>query len=72
MDMHYYSICRAEKIEVLHATQLLVSKVSDLKSFFYELSTAIKVDINDTRWTFTQLSSKWSLCQQQIERGKTD
>ena len=33
------------------------------------MSTAVKVDINDTMLIVTELSSKWSLCQRKIEKG---
>ena len=63
------STYRAQKLQALRTTQLLASRVDDLKSAINEISTAIKEDINDVRLTFTELSSRWSSCQQQIEKG---
>ena len=63
------SICRDEKLQALHTIQLLASRVSDLKSSLNEMTTTVKVDINDTLLVVTDLYSKWRQYQQTIQKG---
>jgi hypothetical protein len=64
-----FLFCRDEKLQALHITQLLASRASDLKSSITEISSTIKVDMNDTQLVVTDLSSKWRQYQQAIEKG---
>ena len=63
------SLYRDEKFQALHTTQLLASRVSDLKSSINEMSTTIKVDVNAAMLVVADLSSRWLQCQQAMENG---
>lgn len=61
--------CRTGKLQALKKTQLLSSRVSDLRGSICEMTMTTKEDINDMTAMFSDLTSKLFLYQQHIDRG---